>query len=188
MSHFQKYSGLPLSLFSVFKALSGSAILRLNQPLHLQPRLQVPHCFGRSHVHMPFVSLLFPEEKSQIYRSLPLNGKWKAWGQPQSGAGRKETFWSSRHRRVSMYGCTRQGELGCERLESRRQSPKVSRLGCVAPSQLWIRNASEHPSKSPDLLHKWNTSLHPQPHPPLTTCLFWIWSGSFVVYWGCKHL
>lgn len=83
MSHFQSALGVlsspSLSLSSIFKVLSekgkkkkkANAILRLKQPLQLQPRLQVAHCFGRSTIHKGF----FSQGKSQIYPGLLLNRK-----------------------------------------------------------------------------------------------------------------
>lgn len=82
MSHFQSTLGVlsspSLSLSSIFKVLSERkkkknkpAILGLKQPLQLQPRLQVAHCFGRSAIHKDF----FSQGKSQIYPGVLLNRK-----------------------------------------------------------------------------------------------------------------
>lgn len=83
MSHFQSTLGVlsspSLSLSPAFlkcfqkekKKNKKPAILGLKQPLQLQPRLQVAHCFGRSAIHKDF----FSQGKSQIYPGVLLNRK-----------------------------------------------------------------------------------------------------------------
>lgn len=173
MSHFQSALGVLsspsfspafLKCFQKKKKKKANAILRLKQPLQLQPWLQVAHCFGRSTIHKGF----FSQGKSQIYPGLLLNRKWKPWGCHRAGQGGRRPL-AEQIPVGSIQGCSQKGELGSGCLESWRSEPKAEGAEmCILPS----------PQKYPTM-----GNASPHPTPALNGCLSLDLVWCFVLFW-----